>query len=97
MLGVRGSSNRINSTRTIDFGETNLKCSSDFSLFFFILMSQKNGKESCYKTLVKQRKHYLSLAMKSFKNRENIRENGRPGIFAENGRVGISVIYALYF
>lgn len=27
---------------------------------------QKNGKESCYKGLVTQRKHYLSLARKSF-------------------------------
>ena len=43
MLGVRGSSNRINSTRTIDFvdfGETNLKCLSDCYHFFFILMSK---------------------------------------------------------
>ena len=36
MVGVRGSSNRIYSTRTIDFGETNLKCLSDFCHFFLV-------------------------------------------------------------
>ena len=36
--------------------------------------TQKNGKESCKKILVKQRKHYLSLAGKSFKNQENIKQ-----------------------
>ena len=41
MLGVRGSSNRINSTRTVDFGETNLKCSSDFSHFFYFDVTEK--------------------------------------------------------
>ena len=39
-LGVRGSSNRLNSTRTIDFSETNLKCLSDFCQFFFIKMTK---------------------------------------------------------
>ena len=39
-VGVRGSSNRLNSTRTIDFSETNLKCLSDFSHFLFILMTK---------------------------------------------------------
>ena len=34
---------------------------------------QKNGKESCEKGLAKQRKHILSLAKKSFKNRVNIK------------------------
>ena len=32
-LGARDSSNRINSTRTIDVSETNLKCLSDFNYF----------------------------------------------------------------
>ena len=41
-MGVRDSSNRINSTRTIDVSEINLKCLSDFwhfFFFFFILMT----------------------------------------------------------
>ena len=37
---VRGSSNRINSTRINDASETNLKCLSDFCHFFFILMTK---------------------------------------------------------
>ena len=41
MLRVRGSSNRIYSTRTIDFGETNLKCLSDFCLFFVVVLMSK--------------------------------------------------------
>ena len=32
----------------------------------------KNGKRIMLKILVKQRKHYFSLARKSFKNQENI-------------------------
>ena len=38
------------------------------------------------KRLVKQRKRYLSLARKNFKNQENFSENGRPEIFSKNGR-----------
>ena len=37
------------------------------------------------KRLVKQRKHYLSLARESFKNQETIK-NGRPEIFSKNWR-----------
>ena len=37
------------------------------------------------KRLVKQRKHYLSLARKSFKNQENISENERLEISFKNG------------
>ena len=55
---------------------------------------QKNGKESCYKTLVKQRKH-LSLTMNSFKNRENIER--KREVSGQNKRVGISVICGFYF
>ena len=40
VLGLEASSNRINSIRTIDFGETDLKCLSDFCHLFFILMSK---------------------------------------------------------
>ena len=40
---------------------------------------QKNGKESCQKRQVEQRKHYLSLARKSFKNRENIKRKREAG------------------
>ena len=40
---------------------------------------QKNGKESCQKRQVEQRKHYLSLARKSFKNRENIKRKRETG------------------
>ena len=39
-VGIRGSSNRINSTRKIDVSETNLKCLSDFCKFFLILMTK---------------------------------------------------------
>ena len=35
-MGVRDSSNRINSKRTIDVRETNLKCLSDFCHFFLL-------------------------------------------------------------
>ena len=38
------------------------------------------------KRLVKQRKHYLSLARKNFKKQENFSENGRPEICSKNGR-----------
>ena len=39
-MGVRDSSNRINSTPTIDVSEINLNCLSDFwHFFFFILMT----------------------------------------------------------
>ena len=41
--------------------------------------TQKNGKESCKKRLVKQRKHHLSLAGKSFKNQENIKRKREAG------------------
>ena len=41
--------------------------------------TQKNGKELCKKRLVKQRKHYLSLAGKSFKNQENIKGKREAG------------------
>ena len=41
--------------------------------------TQKNGKESCKERLVKQRKHYLSLAEKSFKNQENIKRKQEAG------------------
>ena len=41
--------------------------------------TQKNGKESCKKRLVKQGKHYLSLAGKSFKNQENIKRKREAG------------------
>lgn len=64
---------------------------------------QKNGKESCYKTLVKQRKH-LSLALESFKNWENIERKRKAGnilrkreVQAKTRWVGISVIRAFYF
>ena len=40
---------------------------------------QKNGKESYQKRQVEQRKHYLSLARKSFKNRENIKRKRETG------------------
>ena len=39
----------------------------------------KNGKESCQKRQVEQRKHYLSLARKSFKNWENIKRKRETG------------------
>ena len=38
------------------------------------------------KGLVKQSKHYISLARKSFKTRRIFSENGRPKIFSKNGR-----------
>ena len=38
------------------------------------------------KRLVKQRKHYLSLARKNLKNQKNFSENRRPEIFSKNGR-----------
>ena len=39
------------------------------------------------KRLVKQRKHYLSLARKNFKNQENLVKTGaRPKIFSKNGK-----------
>ena len=52
------------------------------------------------KRLVKQRKHYLSLARKIFKNQENIMRKREAGnilqkreVFDQNGRVGISAVY----
>ena len=39
-MGVRDSSNRINSTHTIDVSETNLKCLSDF--FHFLNFDDKS-------------------------------------------------------
>ena len=55
----------------------------------------KNGKESCCKELVKQRKHYLSLARKSFKTRRILSETGgrnlnilqKRDVLGQNGRV----------
>ena len=59
---------------------------------------QKNGKLSCSKRLVKQRKHYLSLAGKSFIKRENIKRKREAGnirrkreVSGQNVGVGISV------
>ena len=50
------------------------------------------------KSLVKQRKHYLSLARKSFINRENIKRKRearnirrKREVSGRNGRIGISV------
>ena len=47
------------------------------------------------KRLVKQRKHYLSLARKSFKNQEKIRRKREAGniLFNQNGTVGIFAVY----
>ena len=39
-MRVRDSSNGMNSKRTIDVSESNLKCLSDFCHFFFILMTK---------------------------------------------------------
>ena len=57
---------------------------------------RNHSKESCYKRLVEQRKHYLSLARKSFKNRESIKRKWearnvcwKQEVFSQNGRVGI--------
>ena len=55
------------------------------------------------KRLVKQRKHYLPLARKSFKNWENIKWNWEAGnihwnqeVSGQKGRAGISVSMALW-
>lgn len=47
--------------------------------------SERNGKESCQKRLVKQRKHYLSLARKSFRNQKNMKLE----IFVKNLRESV--------
>ena len=59
---------------------------------------QKNSKELCWKRLVEQRKHCLSLARKSFKMRENIKRKWearnicwKQEVSSQNGRVGISL------
>ena len=52
------------------------------------------------KRLVKLRKHYLSLARRSFKNQKKIERKRQAGnilqkreVFGQNGRVGISAVY----
>ena len=64
---------------------------------------QKNSEKRqriVLKRLVKQRKHYLSLAWKSFKNQENIMRKREAAnilqkreLFGQNGKVGISAVY----
>ena len=52
------------------------------------------------KGLVKQRKHHLSLARKSFKNQENIKQKREARnilhireVFGQKGRARISAVY----
>ena len=56
------------------------------------------GQRIVLKRLVKQRKHYLSLARKSFKNQGNIKQKQEARnilweVFCQHGRVGISAVY----
>ena len=63
---------------------------------------QKNSKQRqriVLKGLVKQRKHYLSLARKSFKKQENIKRKReaanilqKPEPFGQNAKVGIPAV-----
>ena len=55
------------------------------------------------KRLVKQRKHYLSLARRSFKNQKKIKRKRQAGnilqkreVFGQNGRVGISAVFITF-
>lgn len=41
--------------------------------------SERNGKESGQQRLVKQRKHYLTLARKSFRNQKNMKQKREAG------------------